>query len=107
MTDWLLFLLTVIFGGIAGGMIGRGVYDRLTAYPPPTKEQLGFDPEVVDNWLSWNGWFLQDQALALEAQSIHVRRQRTHPGEPLETNLVEVALEMRRRYGDEIAPTLN
>ena len=104
--------------GACGGILAWAVMDLIInpaarpsaskpLPPPATQSAIKSDCLAVSDWVKWNPWYLQDEAWRLEAQAIHLQRQQTHPGEPLEVNLVHVAQEMRRRHGDTIAPTLN
>lgn len=104
-----LHLLSVLFFGIAGGLFGRAVYDWITAapelappppLPPATQSAIKGDVLTVAEWTAWNGWYLTDEALRLEAQAIHLQRQRANPGEPLEANLVGVTIEMMKRHAE-------
>lgn len=114
MPDYAIPLLMALFGFL-GGILALSVWHLLGSLsslierpklPPETQAAIKGDITTVQAWVNWNPWYLQDEALRLEAQSIHLARQKTHPGEPLDENLTEVAAEMRRRYSD-IPPTLN
>jgi hypothetical protein len=111
-----LILLLAFAASMAGGFAALFVWRKYILqpeqpkHPEPlpaeTQAAVKTDLMTVQNWIAWNPWYLQDEALRLEAQSVHLMRQRTHPGEPLEDNLEQVAVEMKRRY-PEISPTLN
>lgn len=104
-----ILLLSMAIAGIAGGLLGRALHDWITAarelaapepekLPPAVQSAIKGDCLVVAEWLRWNGWYLTDEALRLEAQAIHLQRQREHPGEPLDVNLVGVTIEMMKRH---------
>lgn len=110
----LFMVAAAICGGISGGLIGRVIHDWLKqreqqtaeTLPQPTQAMIKGDLQIINRWVAWNSWYLEDEAWRLEAQAIHLQRQRTHPGEALEVNLAEVAAEMRRRHAP-LSPTLN
>jgi hypothetical protein len=113
MAEDLAFALTLLGVSVLSALItfGLGYWLRVLtlrreqsapAVQPPLPPHL----QPVHEWIGWNKWYLEDEAWRLEAQSIHLLRQRTHPGEPLEVNLAEVATEMRRRH-PELSRTLN
>ncbi len=72
--------------------------------PPETQEALKAQTLIVSEWQTWNPWY-GDPILALEAQSVHLALQRDNPGQPLEQNLIDVTMEMRRRHPEIV--TLN
>ena len=115
MGDWLLAIgigIVISCGCAVHYFLGRASAFREVArtrqqLAPAAQAAIKTDCLTVSDWVKWNPWYLQDEAWRLEAQAIHLQRQQTHPGEPLEVNLVHVAQEMRRRHGETIAPTLN
>ncbi len=113
MAEDLAFALTLLCVSVLSALISFGIGYWLRVLTPRKAQlvdtslpPLPTNLQPVHEWIAWNGWYLQDEAWRLEAQSIHLMRQRTHPGEPLEVNLGEVSMEMRRRHPD-ISPTLN
>ncbi len=108
----LFLVIAAICGGVSGGLISRAIHEWLSKprpaekLPEPTQAAIKGDLQIINRWVAWNHWYLEDEAWRLEAQAIHLQRQRTHPGEPLEVNLAQVAAEMRRRHAA-LSPTLN
>lgn len=105
MAEDVAFAVLMLATSVAGALIAFGIGYWLRTLTKPAVEKpvqpaaagagIATDVMAVNAWVSWNPWYLQDEAWRLEAQSIHLFRQRTHPGEPLEENLAEVAAEMR------------
>lgn len=114
MAEDLAFALVLLATSVLSALISFGIGYWLKVYTsrreqsqaPAVQPPLPAHSKPVDEWIGWNKWYLEDEAWRLEAQSIHLLRQRTHPGEPLEVNLAEVATEMRRRH-PELSRTLN
>ncbi len=95
-----LIILFALMAGVIAYAVNRLALDRrLKQFDPRPDIIAHSDVDVVNRWARNNAWVLQDKALYLEAQAIHMLRLRQKPEESLEENLAHVSAVILRRYG--------